>query len=693
MSSIPLLLLKASLLLGVAIVAARFMRGAAARRHALWSGAFAALLLLPILGALLPAIEVKVPQAATMIVPSAQLNAVADVTTPSSLVGTTVIEEFATSGPATRMPTVAEALMAVWLTGAAIAVAALIVSLIRIARLANRGQLIIDRQWRTSVDRIARDLGLPRPIRLVADASVVTPMAAGLWTPTIFVPSDAAGWSVDRREVVLAHEVAHLASRDPVRHLISRIAVILYWFHPLAWIASRQATAACEQACDEAVLSLGVRPSAYAEILLDFASGAPMGAPVAALPIVRRNLLETRLMAILDPSPRSGGRRIILPAALGVGLALSIAAIRPGAGIGPAMTPSAALPVASVFSPVSHVVSPAPKATPLPVTISPVQAAAACERGGWNGDFNGTMTSSRDGVVDRAIQRRSSDFRVCMAGERMPRGESRPSEWASQAEQVVLETEERSGDLRRMEIIRGVTTYSVNGRPAPITANVQEWRTALIAAMDATWEANQLQGQINSLRGEINSIHGDRNSLQGEINSLQGQVNSMQGEINSVRGQENSLRGEINSINGELNSMRGEINSEQGSINSLQASRYDRLADRDAIDARIRRHQDNIRRIEDRIADYNADRRIREVERRIASFDADGKVAEIERRIRDFDLEGKTAAIRRRIAQLDVEGQSASIEREIQGLRGDDRLPELERRADLAMRELRAKLR
>lgn len=709
-SSILLLLVKATVLLAATICFARLMnRGAAARRHLLWSVAFTALMLLPALGAVLPAIEIRIPSRpvaaqSPSAIPTPEVVVSNEAPLPSPGPATdALVGDSPAIAASWQPPSFAKSLMILWIVGVVAALAALAISLIRVQRLAQRGTEIDSTDWKNDVARIARTLGVVGDVRIVVDESVVTPMAAGIVRPTVFLPVKALSWPTDRREVVLAHEIAHLSTRDPLRQLLSRAALTLYWFHPLAWIAAREATTACEQACDEAVLSLGVRPSHYAEVLLDFATGASAGSPATALPIVRRNLLEARLMAILDSTPRVAARRTILPAVLGVGLALSIAAIRPSSGP-TALASAVAIPTAAITnvrsasqstlagSAAARVPVTAAKASVVPVAVTGSEI--ECERGSWQGDFSGSTTNSRgNGAVDRLVQRRYSDVRVCMAGERMPKGDLRPSDWVSQAERLILETEERAGDVRRMEINRGVTTYSVNGRPAPIDANVQEWRRALIGTMDAVWEVNQLHGQVNSLRGEINSIHGERNSLLGEINSLQGEVNSMQGEINSIRGQENSLRGEINSISGELNSMRGQINSEQGSINSLRATRYDRLADRDAIDSRIRRHEDNIRRIEGEIETYNADRRIREVERRIASFDADGKVAEVQRRIRDFDLEGKTAAIQRRIAQLDVEGQVGSIERDIRGLHEGDRTIELERRAELALQELRARIR
>ena len=41
---------------------------------------------------------------------------------------------------------------------------------------------------------------------------IVTPMAGGILRPTVFLPRAAMGWSSDRRDVVLTHEIAHLFS-------------------------------------------------------------------------------------------------------------------------------------------------------------------------------------------------------------------------------------------------------------------------------------------------------------------------------------------------------------------------------------------------------------------------------------------------------------------------------------------------
>jgi beta-lactamase regulating signal transducer with metallopeptidase domain len=39
--------------------------------------------------------------------------------------------------------------------------------------------------------------------------------------------------------VVLAHELIHVHRRDVPRQVLGRLALALYWFHPLSWVAAR----------------------------------------------------------------------------------------------------------------------------------------------------------------------------------------------------------------------------------------------------------------------------------------------------------------------------------------------------------------------------------------------------------------------------------------------------------------------
>jgi beta-lactamase regulating signal transducer with metallopeptidase domain/predicted nuclease with TOPRIM domain len=712
-----LLALKATVLLSATLLAARVRRRApAVTRHRLWSLAFAAVLALPPLASALPALYVPMPAgwAARPSRPETIDESRSGFTqgdpSPLKMKADTSVGRDVEKTPATvrgdtpmvvTWSNVPSLLVAGWLIGTTIAASALFVSLLAVRRLARTGEDMGDPAWRHAADALGARLGLRRPARLVVSAAVSTPMAGGVWRPVIFLPASARAWSAERRDVVLAHEIAHLAGRDPLRHVGARLAVALYWFHPLAWIAARQATVAREQACDEAVLALGTRPSAYARVLLDFAESMhPFTPTLAALPIVEPSLLETRLMAILNDDARPAMRRRMLMPAIGVTLlTLSVAAARPAA-------PAPAMPMkTAAAAPNVAVTAPRPS-----VVQADLDRDSACWWDALDGrSFSGSISNSRSGgrsVIyeqigtrggDRVIQKSFGDLRLCMLAEELGdrTNTGRPSQWLGRARRIVMEA--RRGDVvQRFEVGQQAggglrTSWRVGGVERPVDAAAERWRDRLLAVLDTIWDLSMLRGEVSTLRGEISSIRGEESSIRGEISSLRGEVSSMRGRMSSTRGEESSLRGEISSIRGHLSSLRGEISSEQGAISSLNGSRY-RATDAELrqIAASITRHEANIAGIEQVIRDYGADARIASKEREIQALDANGKVAAIEAEIRAFDLDGKVAAAERRIAALDVQGKIVAIERQIAALDADRRGRQLEERRDAALKQLEA---
>src|SRR5262249_49571914 len=165
----------------------------------------------------------------------------------------------------------------------------------------------------------------------------------GPLSPVIVLPASAQTWDGDRLRHVLLHEMAHILRRDLVGHSMARLACAVYWFHPVVWVAARRLRAESERACDDLVLDSGVRPSDYAQHLLDLVItlGNGTAAPSAALPIVRPNEFEGRLTAILDRTIRHGtvGRARLgaFTGLLGV-VILSIGAVVPVPRMAPTVT-------------------------------------------------------------------------------------------------------------------------------------------------------------------------------------------------------------------------------------------------------------------------------------------------------------------------------------------------------------------
>src|SRR6185295_12741280 len=91
-------------------------------------------------------------------------------------------------------------------------------------------------------------------------AAVVTPVTVGVVSPTVLLPTTWRRWPDDTLQAILAHELAHVARRDPLVAVLAQLNRCLFWFHPLAWWLARTLAAAAEHASDEqAVRAIGER--------------------------------------------------------------------------------------------------------------------------------------------------------------------------------------------------------------------------------------------------------------------------------------------------------------------------------------------------------------------------------------------------------------------------------------------------
>ena len=153
--------------------------------------------------------------------------------------------------------------------------------------------LVRRREW-------CKRLGLPQTVGLAASEDVAVPLVLGFTAPVVLLPVDLAA-PANRRHIdaVLAHELAHVRRGDHRWQLLLRFVRIVYWFHPLVWLAERRIVAVREQACDDfCVASLGGREP-YIETLLAMAGRMTRSAPLGVgLAVVRRPRIARRLEAI-----------------------------------------------------------------------------------------------------------------------------------------------------------------------------------------------------------------------------------------------------------------------------------------------------------------------------------------------------------------------------------------------------------
>lgn len=336
--------LKASLLLLVALLLdVTLRRHTAALRHSVWTGTFAAVMLVTLAAPLAP--NWSLPLLPERLAPSAKPND-GRVNPPTHVLQPSSQRRFAQATLATSAPDAdatarrsvatpwATLVIAVWSVGTILLLAKLGAAATCASQLCRRAQQLDHRTWNDLLERTCQHLDVRAPVCLARSDAVHVPMAWGIRRHHIVLPSDAEGWSNDRREVVLLHELAHIRRADCLAHLLSGAVVALHWPNPLVWIARRRQRLERELACDDTVLASGPCGADYAWHLLEIARASDRRPELSAAEVTMatRSQLESRLLAALDASrdrSRLSQLGAAVPTVIGLLAAVALAGLQP----------------------------------------------------------------------------------------------------------------------------------------------------------------------------------------------------------------------------------------------------------------------------------------------------------------------------------------------------------------------------
>jgi beta-lactamase regulating signal transducer with metallopeptidase domain len=325
-------LLKGTLILGAAGLATYLLRGtSAAMRHAVWSLALLALLVLPVLEAALPSWKVE-PLYVTVSSQTESVQPGTDFTAgsygedcectcncdesdaaaaaryagsragPGDEAGAIPVTANDSADPESAKSaggaSTAAYLLFLWLLGAGML-------LVRFAIDGFRVMAMTERAEHASADdsalahHLAASLGIRRRVRLVVSDELSVPVTFGVWFPVVMLPSAANAWSAERKRVVLLHELAHVSRWDYAIHVMIVVVCALYWFNPVVWLAARLSNLEQERACDDQALVGGVRSDVYATHLVEIARSVVDTTPRGAFAMAHPSSLASRVKSIL----------------------------------------------------------------------------------------------------------------------------------------------------------------------------------------------------------------------------------------------------------------------------------------------------------------------------------------------------------------------------------------------------------
>lgn len=276
------------------------------------------------------------------------------------------------------MPTWYQFLVAAWLAGALLAVARIGRAWRRMRSTLADAEELIDEAITQVTHRLAGQANVAVPRLLVMD-DLASPAAVG--GHCIVLPR----WVLERLDqaqlhAMLAHEMAHLARRDPARKLAVAAASAVLWFVPLTGLARRRLDEIAEQSCDAWAAKQCGDGRILAECLYECAEHHLRGPELefAAAMSGRHSPVLERINHLIDGVPMN--LRVSLPRLLAA-TALTLAGalvLLPGIGVVEASAATQRpLPPAAPVPPNAPAASPVPMPSPPTAPSAPAPIAVA----------------------------------------------------------------------------------------------------------------------------------------------------------------------------------------------------------------------------------------------------------------------------------------------------------------------------
>lgn len=161
--------------------------------------------------------------------------------------------------------------------------------ILAVRRVVVRAASISDRGLSELVDILRAELSCRTPIRLLESRELATAATTGWRQPAILLPTEWRTWTDLERRAVLAHEIAHVRSRDFLACIAAQCSLAMHFYHPVVHWLVHTLRMDLELAADAAASSI-VGPTQYLRTLANMAlrqQDRPLGWPA-------RTFLPTR---------------------------------------------------------------------------------------------------------------------------------------------------------------------------------------------------------------------------------------------------------------------------------------------------------------------------------------------------------------------------------------------------------------
>src|SRR3954468_8325119 len=444
-----------------------------------------------------------------------------------------------------------------------------------------------------------------RALEILESDLIAVPVTTGTLHPAIVLPANWRTWNAEKIEAVIAHEISHVARRDPLTQLLSRLYHAVFWFNPLSWWLKRQIHLLAEEASDEAVLSAGGDRNEYAKTLLGFFESlhtAPGRIWWHGVSMAKAGQAEHRLERILSwrGAVHMQAKRIVVVPVIAVAIpaVYLVAAARPvshavvsaqnsetlqeaaravaGVPAPPAMPPAA--PGAPVRGIAGGVAAPAIAATPGLPPVAPLAPVMwSGQRHVANGGFayaygfddeqrfvivsgksdSFTMSGSSEDVrhVQRLKKQVPGDFiwfqrdeQSYIIRDRATIDRARKL-WAPQEE-----LGKKQEELGKQQEALGKQQEELGAKMEQVRVNVPD----MTAQLDALKAKLQKLGSTASME-QLGDLQSEIGELQSKIGDIQSHAGEAQGKFGGEMGALGEKQGKLGELQGELGRQQAEL--------------------------------------------------------------------------------------------------------------------------------------
>ena len=291
---------KSALVAGAALIAGLLLKSRSAQdKAAMLRLAVSLVLLLPLISLLGPALQLENPMAgeAAAAMPDLAMLAALD-----AAPGVQAAAEAPASAPS-LLDRPGFLLGLIYLAGLATLVLRLAGGYMTLQRWTWAAQEVESPVWRKALESARIVAGDKRGTRLLLSESVPAPLSWGWSQPVILIDQETFDRPEDA-DAVLAHEMAHVVRADWVALMLSRLAVVFFWFNPLVWWLDREMIQQSEEAADAKAVA-DVEPAHYAQTLMSCIMHSRGGMVPANSIRPSRNGLSRRIYAVLDGRARA----------------------------------------------------------------------------------------------------------------------------------------------------------------------------------------------------------------------------------------------------------------------------------------------------------------------------------------------------------------------------------------------------